>query len=88
MKNICPELQVEDIDEEVDNWNLSIDEGADAHALFSTQVGCGKEGCSLTQDKTTREHGILHPDHLYLDTCAGYTSMPYHNLLSNVAWQT
>jgi hypothetical protein len=88
MKNRCPELQVKGIDEEVDNLNLSVDEGTDVHALFSTEVGCGKEGCSLTQDKTTGVHRILHPNNLYLGTCASYASIPYCNLLSNVARQT
>jgi hypothetical protein len=84
-KNKCLDLQLEGVDKGVNNLNIK--ECDDGQALFSTQVGCRKECYVLLQRKVKGVWGILHPSHLYIDTCASYASMPYHHLLDNMKAQ-
>jgi hypothetical protein len=81
-KNKCPDLQVEWVYKGIDI--LNIEECNSVHTLFSTQVGCWKEGCILLQWKMKGLWGILHPSHLYMDTSASYASTPYCHLLDNM----
>ena len=48
------------------------------------------EGLAIVQDKEKEEkgvQGILLKYHLYIDTCASYTSIPYREHLGNVEVQ-
>jgi hypothetical protein len=76
----CPELQQLKIG--VDNLNIK--DCDNAHALFSTEAGCGKDECTLVQCNTKGVRAILPPDHLYINTCASYPSTPYPEILSNI----
>ena len=86
-KNRCPDLVIEGID------NLNISTCGDAHTMFSTGTEsqeceilqeCSDEAqeCTFTQAKGVR--GLLHPNHLYINMCASYTSTPYRDLLDNI----
>ncbi len=87
----CPDLAVEGID------NFHIGDSNDAHARFSADIVEASENggdpsresqeCAFLQRgkiKPTGVRGLLHPDHLYIDTCASYASTPYRELLDNV----
>jgi hypothetical protein len=75
-----PELQQLEIG--VDN--LNIENCDNAHALFSTEAGCGKEECTLVQRNAKGVRAILPPDHIYIDTCASYPCTPYPEIMSNI----
>ncbi len=81
-KSDCPELKVEGVDNGVQN--LSVEECNDSHGLLTAQ---DEVECTLTQGSGRGVRGILSPDHLYIDTCATYASMPYAHLLDNLRKQ-
>ncbi len=91
-KSDCPELQVKGIQNFTidstaeDAEDKDIDEG---HGLLSA----GDEGCALIQSQC---HGARHEKdgcrgcgnllnrwHLFIDTCASYSSTPYEDILEN-----
>lgn len=89
--NRCPELAVEGID------NLNIDQLDSGHGFFSTaevtdkdvdlqecQDGSKEYAFAQREEKGPGIRGILHRDHLYINTCASYASTPYRSLLGNV----
>ena len=77
--------------------NLNIDKFDNAHGFFSTTGGnvedddlqecpAGAQECKFAQrgEKGPGVRGILHPIHLYIDTCTSYARMPYRSLLENI----
>jgi hypothetical protein len=76
----CPELQQLEIG--VDNLNIK--DCDDAHTLFSTEAGYGKEECTLVQHNAKELRAILPLDHLHIDTCSSYPSTPYPEILSKI----
>jgi hypothetical protein len=58
--------------------NLSVEECDDSHGLLTAQ---DEVECALVQGSGRGVRGILSPDHLYINTCATYASMPYTHLL-------
>jgi hypothetical protein len=78
----CPELQQQQLKIGVDNLNIK--DCDDAHALFSTEAGCRKEECTLVQRNAKGVQAILPLDHLYIVTCASYSSTPSPEILSNI----
>ena len=77
-KNECPELKLLD----AGIHNINIDSCNEEHTLFSTD-----NGYSLVQKQAKGVWGILSPHHMYIDTCASYTSIPYTHLLANLKKQ-
>jgi hypothetical protein len=67
-KNECPELKLLDTGVQ----NLNIDNCSEEHNLFSADDGYG-----LIQKQVKGVWGILSPYHVYIDTCASYSSTPY-----------
>ncbi len=62
--------------------NLNIDNCSEEHNLFLAIVGYG-----LIQKQAKGVRGILSPHHVYIGTCASYSSTPYKELLSNLKKQ-
>ncbi len=81
-KSDCPKLKVKGMDNGVQN--LSVEECNDSHGLLTAQ---DEAECALPQGSGRGVHGILSPDHLYIDTCATYASMPYAHLPNNLRKQ-
>jgi hypothetical protein len=80
-----PEFQVQEINVGVQNLNIGNCE--EEHGLFSSKKG---KGLAIMQGKEKEEKGvqdILLKYHLYINTCASYTSTPYHKLLENIEVQ-
>jgi hypothetical protein len=91
-KSNCLKFQVQEINVGVQNLNIGNCE--ERHGLFLSKKD---KGLGIVQDKEKEEkgvQGILSKHHLYIDTCASYTSTPYHEHLGtwkckNVAlWDT
>ncbi|KAL3810038.1 hypothetical protein ACHAXA_000207 [Cyclostephanos tholiformis] len=82
IKSRCPEL-VEGSGVEQGVQNLSIEECDEAHGLLSAN----KEEHNLVQGNEKGARGMLSPDHIYIDTCASYASMPYKEILTNLQKQ-
>ena len=88
--NRCPHLAIKGID------NLNVNELDDTHALFSAEAQeCDAElrecdgnaqECEFAQrgKGTKGMWGLLHPNHLYIDTCASYASTPHRYLLKDI----
>jgi hypothetical protein len=84
-KSNCPELQVQEIN--IGDQNLNIGNCEEGHGLFLSKKD---KGLVIVQDKEKEEkgvQGILSKYHLYIDTCASYTSTPYREHLGNVELQ-
>ena len=77
-ENECPELKLLDTGVQ----NLNIDNCSKEHNLFSADDGYG-----LIQKQVKGVWGILSPYHVYIDTCASYSSTPYKELLLNLKKQ-
>jgi hypothetical protein len=87
-KNRCPDLMIEGID------NLNVADCDDAHVMFSADGELQEcdanaqewdaQECGFAQQGSVGVRGVLHPNHLYIDTCASYASTPYRDLLDNV----
>ncbi len=75
----CPKLKVKVIGVDDGIQNFTIEEFNDGHSLFLTNE---EDKCMFVQNKGTEL--ILLPDHLYIDRCASYPSMPYAHLLDNL----
>ncbi len=82
-KNRCPDLVIKGID------NLNVAIWGDAHTMFSADTEsqeceisqeCSDEAQECTFMQAQGVRGLLHPNHLYIDTCASYASTPYHDL--------
>jgi hypothetical protein len=79
----CPELQVQELG--VGVQNLHIDDCKDEHGLFSSKED---KGLAFTQKGGERGVcGVLSKYHVYIDTCARYSSTPYQELLKNIEQQ-
>jgi hypothetical protein len=76
----CPKVKVEGADDGIKNF--TIEEFDDGHGLFLADK---EDECMFVQNKGAES--ILSPDHLYIDTCASYPSMPYAHLLDNLMKQ-
>jgi hypothetical protein len=72
MLALCPELKLLDTGVQ----NLNIDDCSEEHSLFLADDGYG-----LIQKQAKGVRGILSPHHVYIDTCASYSSTPYKELL-------
>jgi hypothetical protein len=81
-KSDCPKLKVKGMDNGVQN--LSVEECNDGHGLLTAQ---DEAEYVLAQGSGRGVHGILSPDHLYIDTCTTYASTPYAHLLDNLRRQ-
>ncbi len=81
-KTDCPKLKVEGADD-VGVQHLIVNECNNGHGLFTTDI----EECALIQKNNKGVRGILLPNHLYINTCATYPSMPYAGLLANLKKQ-
>ncbi len=100
-KSNCPELTGDGAEQRVQN--LSIEECNEGHGLLTTQdeEECAlAQESSVRRWANGRPQlssgpfgngggvcGILSPDHLYIDTCATYTSTLYAHLLENLKKQ-
>jgi hypothetical protein len=73
----CPKLKVEGTDDGVRNF--TIEEFNDGYSLFSTNK---EDKCMFMKNKGAELIILL--DHLYINTCASYPSMPYAHLLDNL----
>jgi hypothetical protein len=62
--------------------NLNIDNCNKEHNLVLADDGYG-----LVQKQSKGVRGILSPYHVYINTCARYSSTPYLELLSNLKKQ-
>jgi hypothetical protein len=82
-KSNCPELTGNGAAEQ-GVQNLSVEDCNKGHGLLTTQ---DEEECALTQGSSGGMHGILSPNHLYIDTCVTYTSTPYGEILENLKKQ-
>jgi hypothetical protein len=78
----CQKLKVKGINVDDGIQNFTIEEFNDGHSLFLTNK---EDKCVFVQNKG--KELILLPDHLYIDTCASYPSMPYAHLLDNLMRQ-
>ncbi len=77
-KNECPELKLLDTSVQ----NISIDSCNKEHTLLSADNRYG-----LVQKQAKGVRDILSPHHMYINTCASYTSTPSAHLLTNVKKQ-
>ena len=77
-KNECPELKLLGAGIQ----NIIVNSCNEEHTLFSSDDRNG-----LVQKQAKGVWGILSPHHMYIDTCASYTSIPYTHLLANLKKQ-
>ena len=76
----CPNLKVEGIGDGIQNFTFR--KGDNGHRLLSTDKN---EECMMVQENGLTS--ILSPHHIYIDTCASYSSTPHPHLLDNLKKQ-